>query len=283
MPILVASIASGWLLYVPVLVLLVGMAHFYYAMPIPQNWLSLFLLCSLGVCAFRAIGLILASVTNTMQEANILIQLLYMPMLFLSGATIPEAILPVWAQTLAQFMPATYLVQGFQNIFFRNQNLFDNRWAVGALLLTVALGLFLATQLFRWEKEQKIAPRNKLWVLAVLAPFFVMGCFQAYSKQNIGQNQALFRDLQRSGAFLIRNVRIFTGDGKVIENGAVLVRDGKIDSLYEQGAAPDPEKIRADAIEGAGKTLLPGLDRRPRSSHQFRRHLEFQCRRVRSE
>ena len=81
MPILLASMASGWLLYVPVLVLLVTAAHFYYAMPMPQNWLSLFILCSLGVCAFRAIGLILASVTNTMQEATILIQLLYMPML----------------------------------------------------------------------------------------------------------------------------------------------------------------------------------------------------------
>jgi imidazolonepropionase-like amidohydrolase len=58
---------------------------------------------------------------------------------------------------------------------------------------------------------------------------------------------------------LTRNTRIFTGDGKIIENGAVLVRDGKIDSVYEQGAAPDAEKLRADVVEGAGKTLLPGL------------------------
>ncbi len=214
LPILIASMASGWLLYLPVLVSLVALAHFKYAMPMPQNWLSLFLMCSLGVCAFRAIGLILASVTNTMQEATILIQVLYMPMLFLSGATIPSAILPTWAQTLAEFMPASYLVTGLQGIFFRNQNLADNAAAVGALLLTMVLGLFLAVQLFRWEKGEKIPPRNKLWVLAVLAPFLVMGCYRAYSKDHIGQNEALFRDLQRSGTFLIRNARVFTGDGK---------------------------------------------------------------------
>ncbi len=261
LPLLVASMASGWLLYVPVLVLLVGMAHFLYMMPMPRNLVSLFLLCSLGVCAFRAIGLILASVTNTAQETTILIQILYMPMLFLSGATIPAASLPIWAQTLGQFLPASHLVQGFQGIFFHNLTLADKDTAIaaGALLLTAVLGLFLAMQLFRWEKEQKIPPRNKLWVLAVLAPFIALGCFQAYSKENIGKNEALLRSLQRTGIILIRDVRVFTGDGKVIENGAVLIRDGKIDSVYEQGGAPDADKVRADVVEGAGKTLLPGL------------------------
>lgn len=258
LPILMAAMVSGWVLYLPVVVILVGLAHFIYAMPLPQNWLSLFVMASLGVCAFRAIGLILAAVTNTMQEATIAIQILYMPMLFLSGATFPAAMLPQWAQTAAQFMPATYLVTGFQGIFFRNQNVLDNASAAAALLLTAVLGMFLAVQLFRWEKEEKIRRRNKLWVLAVLAPFVVMGVWQAHSKENIGKNEALFRDLQRSGTFLIRNVRVFTGDGRVIENGAVLVRDGKIADVYE-GSGPNPERIKAEVVEGQGKTLLPGL------------------------
>ena len=258
LPILLAAMMSGWLLFLPVLFLLVGLAHFMYAMPMPQNWLSLFLMASLGVCSMRAIGLILAAVTNTMAEATIAIQSVYMPMLFLSGATVPAAMLPKWAQTLAQFMPASYLVSGFQGIFFRNQNLWDNIPAVAALLLTAVLGVFLAVQLFRWEKEEKIQTRRKLWVVAVLAPFVVMGTWQAYSKQNLGNNAALYRNLQRSGVFLIRNTRIFIGDGKVIENGAVLVRDGKIAAVYE-GAAPDPDTLKAEIVEGAGKTLLPGL------------------------
>ena len=258
LPILAAAMVSGWLLYLPVLVILVALAHFLYAMPLPQNWLSLFVMASLGVSAFRAIGLILAAVTNTMQEVTIAIQILYMPMLFLSGATIPAALLPKWAQTLAQFMPASYLVTGFQGIFFRNENLLNNAKSVAALAVTMILGTFLAVKLFRWEKEEKIRRRNKLWVLAVLAPFVLMGVYQAYSKEEIGKNEALFRDLQRSTMFLIRNVRVFTGDGKVIENGAVLVRDGKIAGVFE-GNAPDPDRMKAEVVEGQGKTLLPGL------------------------
>jgi imidazolonepropionase-like amidohydrolase/ABC-type multidrug transport system permease subunit len=258
LPILVAAMASGWLLFAPVILVMVGLAHFLYAMPIPKNWLSLFVLASLGVCAFRAIGLILAAVTNTMQEATIAIQIVYMPMLFLSGATIPAAMLPGWAQTLAQFMPASYLVTGMQGIFFRNQNLWDNAVSVSALLVTMVLGTFLAMQLFRWEKEEKIRPRNKLWVLAVMAPFVITGCYQAYSKENIGKNEGLFRDLQRAETYLIRNVRIFSADGKVIESGGVLVQDGKIAEVYE-GATPDPGPLKAEVVEGQGKTLLPGL------------------------
>jgi imidazolonepropionase-like amidohydrolase/ABC-type multidrug transport system permease subunit len=258
MPILVASMVSGWLLYLPVLIVIVTLAHLLYAMPLPHNWGSLFLIVSLGVCAFRAIGLILASVANTMQEAMIFIQLLYMPMLFLSGATIPAALLPKWAQTVAEFMPASYLVTGIQGIFFHNQTIFHNPAAAAALIVTVGLGLFLSMQLFRWEKEEKLRPRNKLWVLAVLAPFVVMGSYRAYSKEHIGENEALFRDLQRSGTFLIRNARIFVGDGKVIETGTVMVHDGKITGVFE-GAGPDPEKLKAEVVEGAGKTLLPGL------------------------
>ncbi|HTS66881.1 MAG TPA: amidohydrolase family protein [Candidatus Acidoferrales bacterium] len=258
MPILVAAMISGWLLYLPMIFVLLALSHYIYAMPLPRNWISLLVLASIGVCAFRAIGGILAAVTNTMQEATIAIQLLYMPMLFLSGATIPAALLPNWAQTVAQFMPASYLVTGFQGIFFRNESLMANAPAVGALLLTLTVGTFLGVQLFRWEKEEKIRPRNKLWVLAVLGPFAIMGCYQAYTKEHLGTNEAVFRQLQRSGQFLIRDARIFVGDGKVIENGAVLVRDGRIAEIYE-GTAPDPEKIKAEVVEGAGKTLLPGL------------------------
>jgi len=156
-------------------------------------------------------------------------------------------------------MPAAYLVNGFQGIFFLNQNLWDNRTAAAALLLTTLVGMFLAVQLFRWEKEEKLPARNKIWVLAVLAPFVAMGCWRSYTREHIGQNQAMFRQLERSGVFLIRNTRIFIGDGPVVENGSVLVRDGKIAEVYAASAAPDPDTLHADVVEGAGKTLLPGL------------------------
>ena len=83
-------------------------------MRFPERWLSLLVLVSVGVIAFRAIGLIIASVANSAQESQILVQLVYLPMLFLSGTTFSITLLPVWAQTFAQFLPATYLVTALQ-------------------------------------------------------------------------------------------------------------------------------------------------------------------------
>src|SRR5260221_148877 len=77
---------------------------------------TLLIFVALGAIAFRSIGLIVASVVNSMQESQIVIQLLYFPMLFLSGTTIPISVMPNWVQMVAQFIPATYLMTGMQSI-----------------------------------------------------------------------------------------------------------------------------------------------------------------------
>jgi hypothetical protein len=218
----------------------------------------LFGLISIGVLAFRAIGLILASVANSMQGSQVLIQIFYMPMLFLSGATFPITILPEWAQLVSQFMPASYLVTGFQGIFFRNEPFSANWQSLLALLATLLLGTFLSMQLFRWEKDEKIRTSARLWVLVALLPFLVLGSYQAYSREHLRKARLLMRDLERSGTFLIRGARIFIGDGRVIESGGVLIKKGKIEEVFE-GETPTAETLKATVIEGSGKTLLPGL------------------------
>ena len=57
---------------------------------------------------------------------------------------------------------------------------------------------------------------------------------------------------------MIQNARIFVGNGKVIESGAVLVRGGKIAEVYD-GSFPDAKTLNAEPIDAAGKTVLPGL------------------------
>jgi len=257
-PLLVASMVTGLLTYLPYVLLMLTLAHFVYHMVFPPNLLSILAFMSLGIVAFRAIGLIVAAVVNSMQESAILTQVLYISMLFLSGATLPTSMFPAWLLKLTQFIPATYLVNGLQSLFLRQESLLHNGPAVGALAATVVLGSFIATKLFRWEKEEKLRPAAKLWVLAVLLPFFVLGAYQIHTGGNIVKARILDRELRRSRNTLIRNARIFIGDGTVIESGSVLVKNGKIDAIYGD-SAPDAVNVNADIIEAAGKTLLPGL------------------------
>jgi ABC-type multidrug transport system permease subunit len=257
-PLLVSWLVTGWINYIPSALFLICLGHFAYQMPWPERPLPLFVFLSVAVLAFRAIGLIIASVVNSMQESQILIQLFYLPMLFLSGATFPVSAMPQWLQIIAQFIPSAHLFAGLQGILLRKEGL-DTQWkSLVALMLTLIVGMFLSIKLFRWEKEEKVKSSAKMWVLAALAPFLLLGVYQAYSKESITRAKVLQRELRRSRTLLIRDVRLFIGDGRVVERGALLVKDGRIAQIYT-GDAPDPKTLNAEPIEGSGKTLLPGL------------------------
>jgi len=257
-PLLIAATVTGWVLFMPYVFLMFVLAHFIYGMPWPQSMGSILIFVTFGIVGFRAIGMILAAVANSMQESQILVQLVYLPMLFLSGATFPLSMFPPWLLVLTQFLPATYLVTGVQGMLLRNEGIGSNLQPAGALILTTALGLFIAYKLFRWEKEEKIKNSAKLWLLAVLLPFLCVGAWQTHTRSSVVKTKILNRQISRSETFLIRGARIFVGDGKIIENGAVLVRSGKIAEVYE-GNIPDPKSLKADVVEAAGKTILPGL------------------------
>lgn len=179
-PLLVASMVTGWIIFIPYIVVLLVLAHYRYNMPWPARMGELLVFVSIGLVAFRAIGLVIASVANNMQEGTILIQLMYFPMLFLSGATIPINIFPPSVVVISKFIPATYLVNGVSGIMLDNRGLAhpDNLFAIGALAITAVVGWIVGMKLFRWEKEEKIRGTAKLWVAAVLLPFLLMGVWQ---------------------------------------------------------------------------------------------------------
>lgn len=258
LPLLVASTVTNLLVYLPYVILMLALAKAHYGMVMPKHLADLLIFIILGVLAMSAIGLMVASVVNSMQESQVIVQVLYMAMMFLSGATLPTAMFPNWLLTVVQFIPATWLMTGMQGIMLRNETLAANWQAVGAMLLTAAVGFFLCVKLFRWEKEEKVRPAAKLWLAAVLLPFVMLGTWQAYAKDNVTKTKVLWRQLNRSQTTLIRNGRIFVGDGRVIENGGVLVKNGRIAAVYA-GNVPDPKTLSAEPVEAAGKTVLPGL------------------------
>jgi imidazolonepropionase-like amidohydrolase len=249
---------TGVILYLPGLIVILVLANRLFGMVIPPNIASLFLFAIIACVAFRSIGLIIAAVVNSSQESLILIQPLYMAMLFLSGATIPISVFPDWLQLVTQFVPATYLMIGISGILQQGESVLQNMQSVVALIITALIGLFIATKLFRWEKEEKLRNSAKLWVLTALAPFLLLGVYQSWSRQDLAKAKILARDIERGKTWLIQNGRVFVGDGKVIESASVLIKGGKIAEIYE-GNAPDAKTLKADVLEAAGKTILPGL------------------------
>ena len=257
-PILVSGLLTGLTLQLPNIVFMIVMAHQFYGAPWPTQPVSLLLIVSLGLLAFSSIGAMIASVVNSMQEGVLLTQLFYFPMLFLSGVTFPVSVMPPWLQSLAQFIPMTHFTSALQPILRGRESFLDNLPSAGALALTTVVATFLGLKLFRWEKEEKLKPAAKLWLLAVLGPFFVMGAWQTHAKTNIVKAKIVERTDRRNETTLIHDARVIVGDGTVLDRASVMIRGGKIAEIYK-GQGPDVENIKASVVEAAGKTLLPGL------------------------
>src|SRR5579872_1880087 len=54
-PILVASMVTGWMIFLPYILLLLAVSHYWYHMPWPASPLSLIVFISIGLVAFRSI------------------------------------------------------------------------------------------------------------------------------------------------------------------------------------------------------------------------------------
>jgi ABC-2 type transport system permease protein len=178
-----SSLLANYLLALPTIALLLSCAVLFFHMPLKINLLTLLFLVTVGTFAFAGFGLTIASVANTMQEAQVYNNVIWFTLLFLSGVTVPLPMLPQWIQRFAAFLPATYLVSSFQAIMVGGQSLFDHKAEMLVLLTSGTFGLLFAWKLFRWEKEEKISTRAKLISLTFIVPFLVMGNLTATWKK----------------------------------------------------------------------------------------------------
>ena len=196
-PMLASSIISNYFMALPVVLLEIFVCRFVLHM---QNWGNLwaiFLLVTIGSATFSSLGLIVASVTNTMQETQMINNLIWMGFIFLGGATIPIGTFPKWLQRISLFIPAQYLATGLQSAATWQASI----WEILEDSVALSLGLFLAFEmsrrLFRWEPEAKAPKRAKLWVIAAFVPFLVFGVWENVYGSQLHRVNHNFQSLRR--------------------------------------------------------------------------------------
>jgi len=193
---LVSSILANYVLTIPTIIVELTLAHALYHVAHLGNLLSIFLLVSVGTVSFGSLGLVIASVTNTMQETQVLNQLLWLPLIFLSGATIPFTALSKSVQHIALFLPATYLVHGLKNAIVNSYGPEKLLMPLASLGLWFLLTLFLSSQLFRWEPESKIGRKAKFYVAATAIPFILLGVWEARNGRVIAEENTTLQKLE---------------------------------------------------------------------------------------
>jgi ABC-2 type transport system permease protein len=189
-----SSVIANYALILPTIVLELLLAHFVYHVNAFGNLFSLFVLVILGITSFGALGLIVASVTNTMQETQIINQLLWFAFLFLSGATVPLAVLPRIVQRIGLFLPATYLVSGLQRSMIHNAGVLSLSVEIISLVAWAALAFLISSLLFRWEPEAKLPRNAKLWAVSTILPFLLLGIWENHNGKLLATAASMMTD-----------------------------------------------------------------------------------------
>src|ERR1700730_12228855 len=177
-PMLASSILANYILVIPSVAIEILVTKLFLHMRRWGNLWAIFLPIAIGSATFSAFGRSVASVTNTMQETQVINQVIWTAFLFLSGATVPLARFPHWIQGASLFMPATYLATGLEDAA---TNLSTHREIITdliALTLGVLVAFEISRQLFRWEPEAKLPGSAKLWVLAAMIPVIAFGAYE---------------------------------------------------------------------------------------------------------
>ena len=113
-------------------------------------WLLQFFI--LGPVMFCSLGMLVGTISKSVETASVIGNIITFPMMFLSGTFFPLSIMPQYLQSVAHVLPLFYIVEGLNSVM-----VYGN---IGAALIDIAVTfvialvvLVAATKLFKWRED----------------------------------------------------------------------------------------------------------------------------------
>jgi ABC-2 type transport system permease protein len=108
----------------------------------------------IGAASFAALGLAVTTLVRTGEGSSAVVNAIYLPMAFLSGAFFSPRELPRFLEVLSEALPLTYLLRLIRSTFIEGETLTSSPGALAAVLVWGLFGLVVAARMFRWEPRE---------------------------------------------------------------------------------------------------------------------------------
>ena len=106
----------------------------------------------LGPFLFVSLGMLVGTVSKSVESAAVVGNLITFPMMFLSGTFFPVATMPAYLQNIAHVLPLFYVIDGLNNVMLY-ANFSAALTDVGILVVLSAVVFLLAARFFKWRED----------------------------------------------------------------------------------------------------------------------------------
>lgn len=110
----------------------------------------------LGAASFAALGLATTAFVRTGEGSSAVVNAVYLPMAFISGAFFSPREMPAFLEAISEVLPLTYLLRLIRAVFVEDASVGSSLGSIAAVLVWGAAGLVLALRMFRWEPHEGI-------------------------------------------------------------------------------------------------------------------------------
>lgn len=236
------------------------MARIAFRTEIAGSFAALAVVFLFSAFAMVPMGLLVGSAARDMRSAPPIVNLLFFPLMFLSGSAFPYALLPEAMKRVARFLPTTYIVEALQGVIVRGEGLPQLAAPLGILALLGLTGLALASMLFRWEGTEPLPRRSVVTILGAFAAVLLVAGFgaPAFRMGELPGRRVIEPGAAKGIVRVLRGATVLDGLGGRIENARVVIRDHKVESVAPDRST-DPIPPGALVEDLTGRYLIPGL------------------------
>jgi len=131
------------------------LARVVYHVGVPDRIGSLVFSLLLGAAAFTALGIALTAAIRSAEGASAIVNIIVLPMAFLSGAFGPTRHYPQFLRAIADVLPLTYFIDIVDGVYLDGDSLFADPGALAAVLAWGAAGVLVALARFGWMPRER--------------------------------------------------------------------------------------------------------------------------------
>jgi len=150
-----AVLTSTLLIFALQAVALVLLGRFVFDASAPANWLGFAGVVVLGVACFAGLGVGAASLIRSAEGVSAVVNVVLLPMAFLSGSFGPRDDYPALLDAIADVLPLTYFLDIVNGVYLDGESLFADPKALGVVAAWGAAGLVIALTRFSWMPRER--------------------------------------------------------------------------------------------------------------------------------